>query len=464
MTFLRVQSKDAVGNGTINITLGSTPTNGNVLIMTIGIRGNNSPYTPSSVISISQTGVTWSKVVESTIYKANAGWALKDEIWKGMVGASPSTSITVTVTTGAWASCDVCEYSYSGILGVDKTNYSVGGLTASPTTGTTATTTYGNELWVGGIEGYRYTGASFTFDSPTNGFTEVLETAVAGYLRAVYLEKIVTSKGAAGCSESTGATTIDYAGTIATFYEIITTTKTDSIDILIQKLGITKTDSIDTIFAKLDTIKTDNIDIMFNKSDITKTESIDIIFKKLGITLIDFIDFIIVKLNIEKTYSIDSMFKYLNIIKSYNVDINILKLNIIEGYPIDVIIKSLEAIKSGGGGRVEKFIVDLRYDGINVKSSLNYYNDNYLLNIQSSLFYNSSLNINLINLLSIPKVINIDANSPLTFININRVMDIKSPMAVPYNIEILIKNNLRSLDTIEKIKQLRKLLGVIENL
>ena len=151
----RVQA--ATGNtgssaaNTFTVTLNSAPANGNTLIAVISTRGT----TAGRVSSVSSGGATWSRSVQST--NANG---VTTEIWYGAVTATGGTSVTITFVNSGWWQYTPLNYfaaavvmEYSGILTtnpLDKTASSAGN-NNSPITGTTATTTQANELWIGGI-------------------------------------------------------------------------------------------------------------------------------------------------------------------------------------------------------------------------------------------------------------------------------------------------------------------------
>lgn len=63
--------------------LDSTPVAGNVLLLCSSIAGNN------TITSITQTNVTWTQLL------GTSGLTPTVELWKGVVSASPGTSITV---------------------------------------------------------------------------------------------------------------------------------------------------------------------------------------------------------------------------------------------------------------------------------------------------------------------------------------------------------------------------------
>jgi len=208
LAITRVQG-NARGTSTsnsISVTMGSTPTSGNILVATIGIKDLN---TYRTVSSISQTGCSWTRQVSKTSYSTDY---FDVEIWFGVVSSGASASITITLTGTATCSvADVCEYS--GVLTtgfLDKTA-SATGYSNTPQTGTTATTTQANELWIGST--IVRVGAAQS--NPANGFT-LLDGTNYSSMSLAYLEKIVSSTGQASSGTST-ASTWDWAGCIATF-------------------------------------------------------------------------------------------------------------------------------------------------------------------------------------------------------------------------------------------------------
>jgi hypothetical protein len=189
-------------------TLNSTPKNGNVLIAVIGLVGS------SGVSSISQNGVTWSRQAQKI---ASSG--VISEIWLGTVSSGAYTTLTVYSDCGSnyRQEVDVCEYSGIASNPLDKPPATNAGLSTSGDTGTTATTTQANELWIGGITGCSTYAP--TQSSPTNGFTLLdgsAESYTYAYQSVGYLEKIVYSTGQANSGVSFPANT-NWAGCIATF-------------------------------------------------------------------------------------------------------------------------------------------------------------------------------------------------------------------------------------------------------
>jgi hypothetical protein len=107
-------------NGSTNtnslaLTLGSTPTNGNLLILVSGRDDNG------TISSITQTNVTWTQIATSTA-------APRLEVWKGVVSASPGTGITVAYSTTSFSQYVVTEWN--GITGTLDTSVVNSGSTA----------------------------------------------------------------------------------------------------------------------------------------------------------------------------------------------------------------------------------------------------------------------------------------------------------------------------------------------
>ncbi|MEI6605174.1 MAG: DUF6288 domain-containing protein [Verrucomicrobiota bacterium] len=211
-TPVRVQSSTG-STGTssatsFKVTLTSSPGVGNTLIAVISTRGSSA----GSVSSISQTGATWSRVVQA----AN-GSGTTTEIWiASNVPASTATALTINQASLRSAAV-VMEYS--GILSaspVDQTASTTGSSTAA-VTGTTTATTQANELWVGGIgiaDGRR------TLNSPYGSSFTVVAFPKSGTTSSdamIYaLEKIVNASGSASSGGSVSNSDA-WAGAIATF-------------------------------------------------------------------------------------------------------------------------------------------------------------------------------------------------------------------------------------------------------
>jgi len=207
MAITRVQgnARGTSTTATISVTIASTPISGNVLVAGIAACKYGAYVT---VNSITQTGVTWTKQISKS-YKTYT--YVTTEIWFGVVGDGASTTVTIALSSdaGYGGIADICEYSGVATTDfLDKTA-TLGGYTNAPKTGTTATTTQADELWIGSIIA---TGGQTT---PINGFT-LLDGVVYQVVSEAYLEKIVSTTGTAGSGTSTSSST-DWAGCIATF-------------------------------------------------------------------------------------------------------------------------------------------------------------------------------------------------------------------------------------------------------
>ena len=207
------------GNGaaTFAVTLGRAPTNGNTLVAVIATRGT----TDNTITSISQANVTTWKRAAQAANPGNNASGVTTEIWYAPVGASAGTAVTINQTSALRSAAIVLEYS--GVLtsaAVDQAANGMGGGTAA-VTGTTPSTTLGNELWIGGIA---FTNSGQTLGSVLNSFSSVA-SAQSTYFQATYnskvyaLEKIVSGTGTAN-SGGTISGPATWAGAIATFYGV----------------------------------------------------------------------------------------------------------------------------------------------------------------------------------------------------------------------------------------------------
>lgn len=219
MAFAQVQTKSGTrfgGGTTLAITLTSSPTNGNTLIAVISY--NNS--TASRVSSISQTGATWARVVQSQDGSGNADCGT--EIWAAFNVSGASTSITVNfaaaslVATGMFA-----EYSgFTSAAAADKTASTDDGTAGGPATtidsGQTATSSVANEVWIAGFAVDDR--SNITSYTPSNSFSNVMAGNRGGF-GAYYDERIVSSQGQAQDKPALGGTTgSGWAGAVATFF------------------------------------------------------------------------------------------------------------------------------------------------------------------------------------------------------------------------------------------------------
>lgn len=212
MTITRVQgnNRSATNTTPFTISLTSTPTSGNVLILCYGSINNG--Y--ASISSISQTGVTWAGLSNPQSKSEYAGY-YQSEIWFGIVGAGASkdASITLAATPTTYgAVADICEYSGVLTTGFLDKKASTAGTSNVPVTGTTATTTQNDELLIAvTMIGSNRTQAY----NVTYGFT-TLDGASMNPVGIAFMEKIVSTTGTyqAGTTASASGT---WAGCIATF-------------------------------------------------------------------------------------------------------------------------------------------------------------------------------------------------------------------------------------------------------
>ncbi|MGD0995330.1 MAG: hypothetical protein ABR909_07380 [Candidatus Bathyarchaeia archaeon] len=206
------------GSSPISVTLAQTPQSGDVLIAVMGLEltGSNQPQVGPQ---ITQTGVTWPASHSWTTTSSSGGCSI--QVWWGLVNsATASKTITIALPfiqgtgTITCATTDICEYS--GLDTAYIQNHYIDQLTDSEgnsaviDTGKTPTTTYANELWVGGalLNGYSQS-------SPTNGFL-LLDGALNNGISVSYLENIVSSTGQAE-SGTTGAGVGSWLATLVTF-------------------------------------------------------------------------------------------------------------------------------------------------------------------------------------------------------------------------------------------------------
>lgn len=206
-------------------TLTLTPVDGNSLIL-ISYVWKVGGSVASAISSIVQTGATWTKQAGP---KLDPGTYSEVEIWAAFGVSGAGKTITVNYAAAvSGAIVDVYEYSGIAPSPLDKTANANG--TASPTnTGTTATTSQGDELLVGATGAVQT--STITQSAPTNGFT-LLDGAVyaSGYYGCLaYLEKIVAATGT-----YISGTTIDtnpaanWAGLIATFRLLVSVNVNDA--------------------------------------------------------------------------------------------------------------------------------------------------------------------------------------------------------------------------------------------
>ena len=223
----RVQSATNFNNsgGTgMTVALKHPPADGNTLIAVIATMGHATDVvTVSSTNNIGGTQ-TWYRAASAYIPAPplTSVDGAETEVWYAPNVLSASTNVSIAWNLLISGAAVVMEYS--GLLTdspSDQTATATGN-NSSPTTGTTATTTQPNELWIGAI---CIQGDSVTLNATNNGFT-VYDRITNWhwynglfndyYISAYTLDKVVTATGAANTGGSLNSGTY-WAGAIATF-------------------------------------------------------------------------------------------------------------------------------------------------------------------------------------------------------------------------------------------------------
>jgi hypothetical protein len=196
-SIVRVNTTTAnTGSGATNafvVTI-PAPANGNTLVAAITLH----PTTTSPALTnITQSGATWVRAA----YSPNPGGTVI-EIWYATNVVNADTNVTFITTNGfTWRQAAIVA-EYSGINAInplDVTATSSGTNTAAPSTGTTAATSQGNELWFGAIG---LTNSTQTLEIPSNGFVIMAAAnstnSTSGNNAKVYaLENIAATTGTA---------------------------------------------------------------------------------------------------------------------------------------------------------------------------------------------------------------------------------------------------------------------------
>jgi hypothetical protein len=211
----RVQGP-ARGTGTsktsLQVTQLSNPTNGNVNILVFGSSETGTLDGEIEVSSISQAGVDWTR--KSLNQYDDGNKYVNVEIWMGIIGASPSKTIDLTLT-GAGGSdnstvANVCEYTIAGPI-VDQIAYNQG-YSTSTDTGTTSPTGSQDQVWIGAV----VVGGPNPQSNPTNDFTLLDGASFNSQMSLAMLEKIVSPGGDPANSGTTISQVRAWAGCIVT--------------------------------------------------------------------------------------------------------------------------------------------------------------------------------------------------------------------------------------------------------
>jgi hypothetical protein len=186
----------------VGITFPSNPTLGDTLIVDCGCSNG-------SVTSVTGGGVTtWTRAIGNGEFCS---------IWFGVVDTTPSTSITVNISSSGWTNAVAHACEYPAELSLDKTSSnSFSFVTVGNTrqTGTTDTTAQAEELWIGCMEAY---GSTVTLDTPQNSFTLLDGVNFSSGLAVAYLERAVSSAAAAYSGVTVQTANANAGGCIATF-------------------------------------------------------------------------------------------------------------------------------------------------------------------------------------------------------------------------------------------------------
>lgn len=215
-TFAQTRLQTATGSTgsttatSFNVVLGTPPQNGNTLIAVISTRSTIAP----GVTSISQTGATWVRATNST---GTAGTLT--EIWYTTNLLGGQNTITIN-QNNVFAAAVVMEYS--GLLQMsvlDRVASASGSGRNNVTSGTTATTTTANQLWIAGIG---LSSSNYNYQNPTNSFSIVTNVSssnatATNNARVFALERIVTATGTAGTGGVNTGNNNPWAGAVATF-------------------------------------------------------------------------------------------------------------------------------------------------------------------------------------------------------------------------------------------------------
>lgn len=199
---------------TVTVTM-VAPTNGNVLVATIG----SHDASPTTITSITQTNVAWTLQV----YKAEGGTgATAGEIWTGIVSGSPGTTATIVFASSVNEGvADITEWSgldAASLIDQTATSYA---LSATLESGTTVNTAQANELAIAVL----ISGAYAIQTTPSNGFT-LLDGALgpSSFFSLSQCYKQLSTIEAVSVSTQSG-----YAGTVGAIItlKILAVTKYD---------------------------------------------------------------------------------------------------------------------------------------------------------------------------------------------------------------------------------------------
>lgn len=196
--------------GPINIVLTDTPLFGSTLIAVVG----TGDLTGTGVTSITQAAVTWQLAV-----KASTNRTL--EIWYAQNVNTADKNVVINFgATPFDAAVVVVEYQNlrASTPLIDQISTSIG-VTNKPTTGTTALTTQGNELWVGGV--MNRGGDTLVGGTEINDFLLQAQDGTGfgpSDVNVGFLDREVTAVAQAFTEITSSGGIADWAGAMATFF------------------------------------------------------------------------------------------------------------------------------------------------------------------------------------------------------------------------------------------------------
>lgn len=198
---------------TLTLTLGSSTTSGNCLVVAIGTASTAAASTVSSVKLGGSVGN-----FASLISQSSGGSLHGDaEIWADPSCAGGQTAVLITVAGGSGANTGIgaVVYEVAGIAGtspLDDSNSAIGTAT-SWSSGATGTSVLASEFWVGAYCGGDLSGGKSV--TPPGAYTNITtQTATVTYFTAGY--QIVSSTGAATYAGTQNSGAVNWAAAVAT--------------------------------------------------------------------------------------------------------------------------------------------------------------------------------------------------------------------------------------------------------
>lgn len=181
-----------LSGGNLTVTLPSAPTTGNVIVLVVERFDGGASGIPAAP-SVTGGGVaSWVEDV-NTGYNDSGFWS-RHSSFHGVVGGSPSATITIQVGGNAAQGGAASAQEYSGIDGTVDVSRAIAGTSGgTPTVTTVGSTSSANDLVVGG---YTDDGANVTPSGKTGaGFTERDTTGASSISQSLLEDKDSGSSG-----------------------------------------------------------------------------------------------------------------------------------------------------------------------------------------------------------------------------------------------------------------------------